>query len=111
MVATAGAGPKPIPQKELTVENLTEAIRYCLTPEALEAAGRISTSIRSENGVKQAVRSFHEHILSYNIRCDIFPDRPAAWIYKSKGKVLKMSKLAGEALADSSLVTKKNLKP
>lgn len=111
MVATAGAGPKPIPQKEITVENLTEAIRYCLTPEALEAAERISASIQSENGIKQAVRSFHEHVLSYNIRCDVFPDRPAAWMYKSKGKLVKMSKLAGEALMDSSLISKKHLKP
>lgn len=111
MVNLAGAGPEPIPQQQITVEILTEAIRYCLTPEALAAAERISESIRDESGVEQAVRSFHEHILSYNIRCDIFPDQPAAWVYKSKGKLLKLSKLAGEALMDASLVTKKQLKP
>ena len=111
MVATAGAGPDPIPQKDITVENLTEAIRYCLTPEALTAAGRIAASIQSENGVQQAVRSFHKHILSYNLRCDIFPDQPAAWIYKSNGKLVKMSKIAGNALADASLITKRQLKP
>lgn len=111
MVATAGAGPDPIPQKDITIENLTEAIRYCLTPEALTAAGRIAASIQSENGVQQAVRSFHEHILSYNVRCDIFPDRPAVWLYKSKRKLVKMSKIAGEALMDASLVTKRQLKP
>lgn len=111
MVATAGAGPEPIPQKEITVENLAEAIRFCLTAEARTAAERISASIRSENGVKQAVRSFHEHVLSYNIRCEVFPNLPASWIYKSKGKLLKLSKLAGEALVGSSLVTKKQLRP
>lgn len=111
MVSTAGAGPDPIPQKDITVESLSEAIRFCLTPEALTAAGRIAVRIQSENGVQQAVRSFHEHMLSYNIRCDIFPDHPAAWIYKSKGKLVKMSKIAGEALVDSSLVTKRQLKP
>lgn len=107
----AGAGPRPIPHKEITVENFTEAIRYCLTPEALTASGHISASIQSENGVKQAVRSFHDNILSYNIRCDVLPDRPAAWIYKSKGKFIKMSKHAGEALIASSLISKKHLKP
>ena len=111
MVNKAGAGPGPIPQQQITVETLTEAIRYCLTPEALAAAGRIAESIQGESGVQQAVRSFHEHILSHNIRCDIFPDRPAAWVYKQKGKLLKMSKLAREALMDASLVTKKQLKP
>ncbi|SPN96558.1 related to sterol glucosyltransferase [Cephalotrichum gorgonifer] len=111
MVATAGAGPKPIPQKDISLENLTAAIRYCLTPEALAAAGRISASIQAENGVQQAVRSFHEHILAYNIRCDIFPERPASWAYKSGGKLFKMSTLAGSALTDASLVTKKQLKP
>ncbi|RYO75320.1 hypothetical protein DL764_010490 [Monosporascus ibericus] len=43
MVATAGAGPAPIDQKSLTIDRLVEAIQYCLTPEASEAAGQIAS--------------------------------------------------------------------
>jgi hypothetical protein len=111
MVATAGAGPKPIPKKDISVERLTAAIRFCLTPEALAAARRLAASIGAEDGVRQAVRSFHEHILSYNIRCDVFPDRPATWAYKSRGRLVKLSKLAAEAVVEASLVRRGQLRP
>jgi UDP:flavonoid glycosyltransferase YjiC (YdhE family) len=38
MIARAGAGPTPIPQKQLTAERLVEAIDFCLRPETLERA-------------------------------------------------------------------------
>jgi len=111
MVAMAGAGPKPIPHKLLDVQNFIDAIRFCLTPEASAAAQRLATSIKAETGVKQAVRSFHNHILSYNIRCDLLPSRPAAWVYKTKsGRSIKLSKLAGEILVYSSVIHRKHLK-
>jgi UDP:flavonoid glycosyltransferase YjiC (YdhE family) len=34
MVAAVGAGPNPIPHKSLTSQNLTDAISFCLNPEA-----------------------------------------------------------------------------
>src|SRR4051812_48917677 len=42
MIAAARAGPHPIHHKSLNENNLAEAIQYCLTPEAVHAAAKIS---------------------------------------------------------------------
>ncbi|KAI1371563.1 glycosyltransferase family 1 protein [Hypoxylon crocopeplum] len=101
MVASAGAGPRPIPQRLLTHENLANAIRFCLTQEALAAAKTLSDKMRSESGVKKAVDQFHANLPVNELQCDIIKDRAAAWAYR-KGKVqLKLSKLAAEILVDN----------
>jgi sterol 3beta-glucosyltransferase len=46
-----GVGPKPIPRKKLTAENLAEAIQQALSEEIRDAAGNLGTHIRSEQGV------------------------------------------------------------
>ncbi len=48
MVHDAGAGPAPIPQKELNAGNLTDAIKFTLRPEAQAAAKRMGQQIRNE---------------------------------------------------------------
>ncbi|RSL67384.1 hypothetical protein CEP51_012667 [Fusarium floridanum] len=48
MVANAGAGPNPIPHAELTVNNLSEAIVYCLSHQASTAAASIAARMASE---------------------------------------------------------------
>ncbi|RMJ17627.1 hypothetical protein CDV36_002667 [Fusarium kuroshium] len=48
MVANAGAGPNPIPHAELTVNNLSEAIVYCLSHQASTAAESIAARMASE---------------------------------------------------------------
>ncbi|RSM17141.1 hypothetical protein CDV31_004034 [Fusarium ambrosium] len=99
MVAAAGAGPEPIPQKSLTVDNLVEAIRFCLTKEAAEAADKIAAKMRSEEGVKAAVASFHNHLPRDELECDIIKGQPAVWTCSKKNRRLKLSKPAGEILS------------
>ncbi len=99
MVAARGAGPKPIPHKTLNAQNLAEAISFCLTEEALEAAKQISYSMQSELGVRTAVNSFHTNLPIEKLSCDILSDQPAPWTYKHKGKSIKLSKLAVEILS------------
>lgn len=48
MICKARAGPKPIAHKKLTVENLRDAIKYCIGPEAKEAAGKMTQQIRND---------------------------------------------------------------
>ncbi|KAF4464905.1 sterol glucosyltransferase [Fusarium albosuccineum] len=84
MVAASGAGPSPIPQKQLNVENLADAIQFCLTPEAATAAAELSLRMRRENGVVTAVRSFHANLPLENLRCDILRNQPAVWLYQKK---------------------------
>ncbi|KAF5518137.1 Sterol 3-beta-glucosyltransferase UGT80B1 [Colletotrichum aenigma] len=111
MVAIAGAGPKPIPHKQLNAENLSEAIRFCLTPEALAAAGELAAKMRTENGVATAVKSFHANLPLEDLPCDIFPDQPATWEYKRGKKHVKLSKKAAGILLDHLKIGQKNMSP
>lgn len=99
MVAAAGAGPKPIPQKSLTVEALAAAILFCLTPEAADAAQEIAAKMKIESGVKAAVSSFHANLPTRHLECDILKGYPAAWVFKKKGTRIKLSKVAAEILS------------
>ncbi|VTO94337.1 unnamed protein product, partial [Fusarium graminearum] len=110
MVHAAGAGPMPIPQKMLDSQNLSHAIRYCLTPGALAAARGMAEKMRQENGVRQAVNSFHANLPLDKMRCDIIPGLPAAWSYKMGSQHLKLSKAAVEILTDSGRVKWVDLK-
>jgi hypothetical protein len=105
MVAAAGAGPEPIPHKQLDSKNLAEAISFCLSEEARAAAQTMAGRMQTENGVQEAVRSFHRHLEVDKLRCDLIPSRPAAWRLK-KGKVrLKLSNMAAGILVDNLLAT------
>ncbi|RDW64603.1 hypothetical protein BP6252_10254 [Coleophoma cylindrospora] len=110
MVATAGAGPSPIAHKILNEENLVQAIEYCLTPQASRAAQQIAEKMRTENGVRTAVDSFHRHLPMEKLTCDILPDQPAVWTYKKSKKHMKLSKAAAQILMQQSKLDRKDLK-
>lgn len=117
MVAAAGAGPSPIPQKSLSVEKLVEAIRFCLTPQAAEAASAIATKMKSENGVKQAVASFHSYLRrNSSLDCDIIKGQPAVWSYSRrssywrKGNKIRLSKVAAEILLAHLKIDRRSLR-
>ncbi|KAK6858737.1 hypothetical protein PG995_005301 [Apiospora arundinis] len=71
VVAAAGAGAQPIPQKEFTVERLTEALQFVLSPEANQAATKIAEQMSRENGVRTAVDSFHRWLPLDEMRCHV----------------------------------------
>ncbi|KAJ6567741.1 putative sterol glucosyltransferase [Mycena vulgaris] len=99
MVAATGAGPKPIPHRELTARNLSDAITFCLSSDAAAAAQTISAKMRQEaSGVKTAVASFHANLPLQPLQCDIFVDRPAAWVLRKGKRKIRLSKLAAEVL-------------
>lgn len=109
MVASSGAGPHPIPQKKVNVDNMSEAIQFCLTPEAATAAGELAARMSTENGVVTAVRSFHANLPVDMMRCDIISDQPAVWICKRGKKRVRLSKLAGAVLGDHMKMDPKKL--
>lgn len=57
-----GLGPAPIPISQLTVESLTEAIRFMLQPEVKSRAIEVAACIEKEDGVGNAVDAFHRHL-------------------------------------------------
>lgn len=108
MVAAAGGGPPPIPQQQLNSDNLAEAIRFCLRPEASAAAEQLGSQMRKESGVAAAVDSFHAHLPS-QLRCDILGERAAAWVYRRGRTRLRLSKLAAEMLVDNFRISQSSL--
>jgi sterol 3beta-glucosyltransferase len=56
MIQRAGAGPRPIPHKKLSVENLRDAILFAITPEATRAAAYMAKAIRSEVSLSVHIR-------------------------------------------------------
>lgn len=104
MVAIAEAGPKPIPQKQLTIQNLADAIRFCLSEKAQSAAERMAARMKTESGVQDAAGSFHAMLPTDAMRCDLIDDEAACWTYKHSRKRLKLSKLAAEILILNSVI-------
>jgi hypothetical protein len=48
MIHKAGAGPEPIPHKQLNVAKLTDAIKFAVSPSAKVAAKAMADQIKSE---------------------------------------------------------------
>lgn len=109
MVAVAGAGPRPIPQKQLSAENLASAIRFCLTPEAATAAMGLSAKMKVEDGVESAVRSFHDNLPIDSMRCDILRDKPAVWRCKRGSRQLKLSAAAAATLLNHLKIGRRSM--
>ncbi|KAG9102858.1 hypothetical protein FRC06_000972 [Ceratobasidium sp. 370] len=109
MIAKAGAGPEPIPQKELTAERLIEALKFVKSPRAQRAAQKMGEQIRSEDGVALGVDSFHRHLPLLNMRCDVDPSRLAEWW--SPEHCLRFSGFVAATLIDAKLIDMKRLQP
>jgi len=109
MVATAKAGPDPIPYKKLNSINLSEAILYCLTEGAQEAAAAVANKMRLESGVKTAIDSFHRNLPVENMSCDLIPALPATWSYTKGKNPIKLSGAAAEILLQSRKIKSTDL--
>lgn len=110
MVATADAGPSPIPFASLTTEKLARAILQCLEPRTKTAAEALAAKMKTESGVAAAVQSFHRN-LPRDINCIVLPEQPAAWIYKTDSTEIRLSKVAAAALIKAAVTKPSTLSP
>ncbi|KAJ6280307.1 glycosyltransferase [Bipolaris maydis] len=85
MVAKAGAGPKPIPYRQLTPEGLAESIKFALRPEVNIAVKKMAACIAEEDGASETVRDFESALRVDEMRCHICPERIAVWRDKKSG--------------------------
>lgn len=97
MVAQAGAGPTPIPHKQLTAENLAEAITFALKPSSLERAQELAERIGQEKGSEQGAQHFHQMLKVNDLRCTLAPSYTAVW--RVKRTQVRLSALAATVLA------------
>ena len=108
MIYRAGAGPKPIPFKELTAEKLMEGIRGLLGRDVRARAEELSERISAERGVEKAVEGFYRLLPLKRMRCDLFPDRVAVW--EIPEKKIRLSTLAAGVLDKEKKLNLKSLK-
>jgi UDP:flavonoid glycosyltransferase YjiC (YdhE family) len=108
MIARVGAGPAPIPQKNLTVEKLTEAIDFCLRPETLERAKELAVKTATERGSETGAHLFHEYLTPDRLRCTLAPSRAAVW--RIKRTQIKLSAFAVSTLTNANLLDPADLK-
>lgn len=107
MIARAGAGPSPIPNKELTAQGLADAILQALKPETLERARELGERIGQEKGCQAGVTSFHDQIEVDRLRCMMAPGRPAVWKVKTTGSKtddVRLSAFAATVLGDEGIL-------
>ena len=108
MVARAGAGPDPIPHKQLTADKLANAISFCLKPESLERAKKLASKIAAERGSDMGAQSFHQHLDADRLRCTLAPSRAATW--RIKRTQVRLSAFAACTLANANLLDFHDLK-
>jgi len=107
MVARAGAGPKPIPFKELTADNLAKAILTALEPETLERAKELGERIREEKGCEAGAASFHKQMEIDKLRCMMAPTRVAVWQLQTsslKAEDIRLSAFAAAVLGNEGII-------
>ena len=109
MVAKAGAGPQPIPYKQLTADGLAKAILEALKPTALQKAQALGAKITSEAGSEAGAVSFHRRLDVDNLRCALAPSRVAVW--RVKRTSIRLSAFAATVLINDGLLNLNNLKP
>lgn len=62
-VVELGAGPRPIPRKQLTSRRLAAAIQRAVAdPRIRVSAAELGERLRAEDGVARAVEAFHRHL-------------------------------------------------
>ena len=108
MVAKAGAGPEPTPYKQLTADKLAASIMEALTPTALQKAGELGARISEETGSNAGAQSFHKHLKTDTLRCDIAASRVAVWRVKRTN--VKLSAFAVTTLSGEGLLELDDLK-
>ena len=108
MIAKAGAGPRPIPYKDLSAETLAAAIVQALEPETLNRAQELGNKIGQEHGTQAGARSFHEKLDMEKLKCSLAPTRTAVW--RIKRTKLRLSAFAAATLGNEGLLEFSDLK-
>jgi len=107
VIARAGAGPSPIPIRELTASKLAVALQAALSPTTRWQAQQLGERIMRENGTHVGAVTFHQQLNLGNLTCTLEPSRCAVWKLKKTG--IKLSAFSATALIDASIIQYKHL--
>jgi hypothetical protein len=71
MMFRSKAGPKGVPVKLLTTENLIESFEFLCDPETIETARDLGYKMSEENGVENGTMSFYRQLPVEQMVCDV----------------------------------------
>jgi len=108
MCARAGAGPLPVPYKQLTADKLAASIAEALKPTTQERAQELGAKIASEKGTGAGAESFHAKLDIDSMRCLVSPSRAAVW--RVKRTTIRLSAFAATTLGNEGILDFNNLK-
>ncbi|KAI8206162.1 Sterol 3-beta-glucosyltransferase UGT80B1 [Colletotrichum sp. SAR 10_65] len=108
MIARAGAGPMPVPFKEMTAETLAASISFALKPEVQVAVQQMAERIGAEDGAGDTAKDIQERLVLDGMRCDVCPERLATWRHKKSGAHL--SSFAVGCLVDKGMMKPHDVK-
>jgi len=106
-IARAGAGPRPIPFRELKADKLAAAIESALSPTIRRFAQEFGRRIEGEQGADMSALVFHERLDLNILRCSLDPSRNAVW--KVRRSNLRVSAFCATVLIDAGLLRFKDL--
>ncbi|KAL1856207.1 hypothetical protein Plec18170_004076 [Paecilomyces lecythidis] len=108
MIARAGAGPDPIPNKELTADKLASAITTALQPSVLGKARELSERMKHERGTDIGAASFHQKLRFDGLRCALAPSRAATFHIRKTD--IRLSAFAVAVLLNEGLLDLNDLR-
>ncbi|KAH0334765.1 UDP-Glycosyltransferase/glycogen phosphorylase, partial [Aureobasidium melanogenum] len=108
MIHKAGAGPAPIPYKDLDADKLANQIREALKPETKERARELAAKIKEETGTKTAAKFFHETKQMQDAYCFLCPEKVA--VYRLRRTNIRLSALGAAILVDKGKIQPQHLK-
>lgn len=103
-VLNAGAGPRPLPYKRLTANDLADAIVMALDATVVTNASLLAARLNDEKGAESAVHSFHQALPLDVMACSMDDKRAAVWQFRGRGSGAKLSSLAATILRKEGLL-------
>ncbi|KAH7393778.1 hypothetical protein DE146DRAFT_660003 [Phaeosphaeria sp. MPI-PUGE-AT-0046c] len=108
MIARAGAGPKPVPFKQMNAEILAASIKFALQDDVKVAVQKMASQIAKEDGAADTVEAFEQDLNVDEMRCHLCPSRLAVW--RDKKTDMHLSGFAACALVQARKIYPSNLR-
>ncbi|CAF2686388.1 unnamed protein product [Rotaria sp. Silwood2] len=107
MVWKSGAGARPIPGKNLNVNELIEAFKTVHQSDVCQAAEKLQNAFQHENGCDNAVQSFHSNLPLRNMQSNLESTFGACYYLKDYN--LKISRPVAQVLVTAGMIKESQL--
>ena len=102
IIFKAGASPRPVPYRQLTVVALADSIEAAMQSDVLRSAAGLGEKIKAEDGVTGALQHIYAHLPIEAMTCELLPSSVAVW--KSKSTGIRVSTVAATVLRKEKML-------